>query len=464
MSNKNEIPILIGALLVTLGIVGGGGWFLFNRMNPAAVTPGLSTTGNIPRELQANVSAGEKVLVPTMDNETKLFASKAIAEGKNEEALEKLTQHLEKFPNDPEAWIYLNNVRALGHNPLQIAVVAPVGSSLNIAQEILRGAAQAQEEINQKGGINGRFLHITIINDSNDGNLAQQFAGALVKQEQILGVVGHNASSATLGAAPTYEAGGLVLVNATSDANGITNVGDHIFRVIPQINTSAQTLVQQVSKDTKKVAVCYDSKAPDGVSFYQEFTTGLLAQGGQLAPTVCDLSEPNFNSQAKMAEIVASGAQGLLILPHIDRLDRAFGLGTANQGRLKLYGNSPLSTIKTLEQGQGMVGLTVAIPWSSKSETNRPFAQAARKFWGGDVSWRTAATYDAVYTLANALAIAPSRQGLQKALTEPEFVSSTINGKVSFLPNGDRAGQATLVQIKPSPSHMTGYDFFPINR
>jgi uncharacterized membrane protein len=29
MSNKNEIPILIGALLVTLGIVGGGGWFLF---------------------------------------------------------------------------------------------------------------------------------------------------------------------------------------------------------------------------------------------------------------------------------------------------------------------------------------------------------------------------------------------------------------------------------------------------
>ncbi|MBE9241996.1 ABC transporter substrate-binding protein [Synechocystis salina] len=463
MSNKKEIPILIGALLVTLGIVGAGGWFLFNRMNPAAVTPGPATTVPMPRELQANASAGERVLVPTMDNETKLFASKAIAEGKNAEALAQLTQHLEKSPNDPEAWIYFNNLRALDHNPLQIAVVAPVGSSLNIAQEILRGAAQAQEEINQKGGIDGRFLHITIVNDANDGTLAQQFAGALIKQNQILGVVGHNASSATLSAAPTYEAGGLVLVNATSDANGITNVGDHIFRVIPQINTSAQTLVQQVGKEVDRVAVCYDSKAPDGVSFYQEFTTGLLASGGQLAPTVCDLSEANFNSQAKMAEIVASGAQGLLILPHIDRLDRAFALGDANRGRLKLYGNSPLSTIKTLEQGRGMVGLMVAIPWSSKSEANRPFAEAARKFWGGDVSWRTAATYDAVYTVANALAIAPSRPGLQKALKEPEFVSSTINGEVSFLPNGDRAGQATLVKIKPSPSHVTGYDFFPVN-
>ena len=81
MSNKNEIPILIGALLVTLGIVGGGGWFLFNRMNPAAVMPGLSTTGSMPRELQANVSTGEKVLVPSMDTDTRLFASEAIAEG-----------------------------------------------------------------------------------------------------------------------------------------------------------------------------------------------------------------------------------------------------------------------------------------------------------------------------------------------------------------------------------------------
>jgi branched-chain amino acid transport system substrate-binding protein len=80
------------------------------------------------------------------------------------------------------------------------------------------------------------------------------------------------------------------------------------------------------------------------------------------------------------------------------------------------------------------------------------------------VSWRTAATYDAVYVVANALAVAPSREGLQKVLTEPEFVSSTINGEVRFLPNGDRAGEATLVQIKPSPSHVTGYDFFPINR
>jgi branched-chain amino acid transport system substrate-binding protein len=461
MSNKNEIPILLGALLITLGIVGAGGWFLVNRLNSSG--PGLSPSVPIAKELQENLSAGERILIPTMDNENKLFASKAIAEGKNEEAIQRLTEYLKKSPNDPEALIYLNNLQALDHNPLQIAVVAPVGSSLNISQEILRGAAQAQTEINKSGGLNGRFLHITIINDSNDTTLAPQFAEALVERKEILGVVGHNASSATLAAAPTYQAGGLVLVNPTSDANGITNVGDYIFRVIPNINTSAKSLVQQVKKENDKVAVCYDSQAPDGVSFYQEFTTSLLASGGQLAPIVCDLSDPAFNSQTKMTEIVADGAQGLLILPHIDRLNKAYELGAANRGKLRLYGNSPLSTIKTLEQGPAMEGLTVAIPWSSKSATNAPFAKAARQFWGGDVSWRTAGAYDAVYAVANGLEIAASREGLQKALSEPDFVSATINGEVRFLPNGDRAGQATIVRIKPSKDHVTGYDFLPVN-
>lgn len=51
MFNKNEIFILIGVLLVILGIVGGGGWFLFNRMNFVMVGFGLFIMGFMLREL-----------------------------------------------------------------------------------------------------------------------------------------------------------------------------------------------------------------------------------------------------------------------------------------------------------------------------------------------------------------------------------------------------------------------------
>jgi branched-chain amino acid transport system substrate-binding protein len=51
---------------------------------------------------------------------------------------------------------------------------------------------------------------------------------------------------------------------------------------------------------------------------------------------------------------------------------------------------------------------------------------------------------------------------LQKAIKSPQFMAKSINGEVKFLANGDRAGKALILQVKPSPSHATGYDFVPI--
>lgn len=459
MANKREIPILVGALVLTLGILGAGVWFVGQRLQPGG---GGGFGGWGKGNLAKNISTGSQVLIPGQDDAAKQLATQAIAEGKTGEAMQRLTNYVAQYPNDPEARIYLNNLRAVAHRPLTLAVVAPIGSSLNIAQEILRGAAQAQEEINQQGGIQGRFLQLTLVNDANDPAIAQQVAQTLVDSPDILGVVGHNASTASLSAAPVYQAGQLVMVTPTSFANGLVDIGNYIFRVVPSVKVAAQTLVQRVKNHSRKIAVCYDSQAPDGVSFYQEFTASLAAAGKPLAPTVCDLHDPGFNAGAEIQEAVASGADSLLILPHVDRMAKAYELGTANQGRLKLLGSSTLFTIKTLEQGKTMAGLTIAVPWSSKNPANRPFAQAARKLWGGDVSWRTAGAYDAVFALANGLKVGQTRTELQQALAQPKFVSKTLNGEVRFLPNGDRTGQAIIVQIQPAKTHVTGYDFIPV--
>ncbi|HBY75884.1 MAG TPA: ABC transporter substrate-binding protein, partial [Cyanobacteria bacterium UBA11148] len=50
----------------------------------------------------------------------------------------------------------------------KIAVSVPMESNLNKAQEILRGVAQAQNEVNRNGGINGMLLKVAIANDEND--------------------------------------------------------------------------------------------------------------------------------------------------------------------------------------------------------------------------------------------------------------------------------------------------------
>jgi branched-chain amino acid transport system substrate-binding protein len=40
----------------------------------------------------------------------------------------------------------------------------PIGSNPDVAAEMLRGIVQAQEEIDKKGGINGKLLELKIFN------------------------------------------------------------------------------------------------------------------------------------------------------------------------------------------------------------------------------------------------------------------------------------------------------------
>ncbi|NJQ97654.1 MAG: ABC transporter substrate-binding protein [Hydrococcus sp. CSU_1_8] len=108
-----------------------------------------------------------------------------------------------------------------------------MGSNLNVAKEILRGVAQAQHEINQKGGIGGKLVQVKIANDENSPEIAKQIAKELVRNKKIIAVIGHNSSDASLAAAPIYQEGELVAISPTSVARELSGIGNYIFRTTP---------------------------------------------------------------------------------------------------------------------------------------------------------------------------------------------------------------------------------------
>ncbi|WP_408967520.1 ABC transporter substrate-binding protein, partial [Planktothrix sp.] len=136
------------------------------------------------------MSMGDKILVPTLTNSNKLAGVEAIAVGNFEQAVTSLTSYLQENLNDPEARIYLNNAQ-IGKQPSHtIAVSVPISNDVNGALEMLRGVAQAQKEINEAGGINKIPLRILIADDNNQPDTAKQIAEELVKNPDVLGVVG----------------------------------------------------------------------------------------------------------------------------------------------------------------------------------------------------------------------------------------------------------------------------------
>lgn len=459
MSKKNSPPPIV---FITLGLLALAGFhWISSQSSKLQQSPVTVTLSNPSYSLQDRISNGEKMFISSEATSEKQQGIAALANGDRQEAIASFEKSLKTDRNDPETLIYLNNAKA-GDNALKIAISVPISSNLNVAQEMLRGAAQAQNEIDRNGGINSKKLKIQIIDDSNDPEIAKQVATELVRDTQILAVVGHNASDASLAAAPIYQQGGLVMITPTSFANNLSGFGSYIFRTVPNIRFMADLLADYAANQarTPNVAVCYDAQAQDNLSFKDEFVASLSAKGGKLVPLDCDFSSPNFNANDAIAQATSNGANAMLLSPHVDRLDRAIEVARANRGQLTLLSSPTLYTIKTLESGQRDIsGLVLPVPWHPSTFANNSFASNARQTWGGVVNWRTATSYDATRAIIAGLQQNNTRQGLQGALRSPNFLADGSGEKIKFLPTGDRASTPILVRVQ---SRNSGYDFVPM--
>jgi branched-chain amino acid transport system substrate-binding protein len=458
-SNKMPPPIVF----ILLGILGVFGWYKFqpfspqNKINVEGKAP-LGSTFPSQSTLFSRFSSGERLLIGANATVYKQQGIAAYEQQDYAQAAEYFKQSLTQDANDPETLIYLNNAQVAAFQPLKIAVVVPIGSNLDVAQEMLRGVAQSQTEFNQQGG----KLQIQIINDENNSELAKQIAQTLVKNTEVLAVIGSNASNASLAAAPIYQSGKMVMITPTSTSEQLSNFGNYIFRAAPTNDVMANALAEYVVKTAKRknVAVCYDSQAIDNVTFKDSFIPSLIANGGNYINTQCDLAAPDFNGEIAVNNLISSGAEAVLLAPHIDRLNRAIDLAKANNWKMELLGTFSLDTAKITQTGQGdLNGVVLPVPFHYQQDSAQDFTARAIKIWGSDVNltWRTATSYDATKAIAFGLSHNPTREALQENLHNSQLSIAGANSQVKFLPSGDRTLKTALVKVKANPER--GYYF-----
>lgn len=469
MSQKNETTILVLALLITLGLVCGGVWWFTNRsgvkvgnlLTPNEENPGATIPTN--QSVQDRISFGEKTLIPGEVPPAKRAGVEAIAAGTYDEAIANLESALRVNRNDPEARIFLNNARIGKQKSYTIATSVPIGTAPNGSLEILRGVAQAQNEINSSGGIKGVLLKVAIANDNDNPEIARQIATALVNNADMLGVVGPNASDATLAAGTVYQSGELVAISPTSTSVKLSGFSRYIFRTVPSDYVAARALANyMVTLQRKNAAVYFNSKSGYSQSLKSEFVTAVLLGGGKVSSEL-DLSNPGFSAAQSVNQATKLGAQVLMLAVNVDELDKALQVVQVNRKRLNLLGGDDVYTPKTLEVGgDAAVGMVLAVPWHLNGDPTSAFPRQSRQLWGADVNWRTALSYDATRAVSAALERNPTRTGVQQALSSSDFSTTGASGTIQFLQSGDRNAAVQLVKIVPGSRSGTGYDFVPV--
>ncbi|MEH1801249.1 MAG: ABC transporter substrate-binding protein [Nostoc sp.] len=467
-SNFNFLNYLIACIIGVMGVVLGGTVVYFFRTedkSQSVVQPRVNSCAKETYSLNDRISLGEEILLRQDTNPDKEAGVKAFLEGECQTAIDKFNSYRQGNLSDPEALIYLNNAKARKKGErLKIAVSVPIGTNPNVAKEMLRGVAQAQDEVNNsKDRIKGKLLEVAIANDDNDSSEAQNIAKQFVNDQTILAVVGHNASEAAVPAAFEYKSGKLVMLSPTSFDQRLSGLSNYIFRTV-NTNNLAKSLSDYRIKTVAKtnIVICVDPESPDNKWFADEFSKSIEQANYKINSTPCNLSDSAFNPNAMISQAISSGADGLFLAPYINRINKALEVARANKGRLQLFSSPTMYTQQTLAEGKAYInGMVLAVPWYPQAIPGNPFPQNAQKLWGGPVNWRTATTYDATMAIAKGLQQSNTREGLQKALHSPGFSIDGATGNIQFSQSGDRKDNAiSLVKVQQIPG-TDKYEFVP---
>jgi ABC-type branched-subunit amino acid transport system substrate-binding protein len=463
-----KIPVTFVALTTVVSVFGFGIYQQLSRTCPPGENRELGVLGVSCVVDNSKISRGERTLFPNKNNPSRDQGIAAFKNGNYQAAAKLFQQSIEAKQKDPELVIYYNNARARQQgSPFILAVVVPIGTNPNDAQEILRGVAQAQNQFNNKG-LNNRFLEIVIANDDNKES-AQQVAQQLAKDNSILGVIGHNSSDATQKALPEYEKAGLAIISPT--ATSILLKSSVFFRAVHSDQVTGTKLAEYTYNNLqlKRAVIFANPNSPYSNSIREVFINRFEKLGGEVVrKPLINLTDPNFDARIEISATVYSKdkfAQAAILFPDTQSADIGIKIATEitrrnaklkdapQSGRvkdLKMLGGGSLYGDDTLKNGgKNVEGLIVAIPWFRESSPAKAFAERSEQEWGGGISWRTASSFDATQAFIKALSNNATRTNLLEKLPSINLDRNETSGyQLKFTEEREREGQSILVQVK----------------
>ncbi|AET56933.1 putative high-affinity branched-chain amino acid ABC transporter, amino acid-binding protein [Paenibacillus terrae HPL-003] len=323
---------------------------------------------------------------------------------------------------------------------IQIGLSAPIsGTEAQYGEAYKNGAGLAVKEINDAGGINGKKVELVIQDDKGDAGEAVNVANKFTSNKDILAVVGHFNSSATLAAAPIYNKNKIVEVAPSSSAPGVTNAGDYTYRVITTDAFQADYLAKW-SKELgyKKVALIYE-QTDFGLGLLDVYKDAAPKNGVQLVaneayvPGTKDFSTILTKIKEQQPDAIFIGGfynEAALVAQQAQKLN----LKTDFIGVDSLYSGALLELGGQSVEGFKLIGFFY--PGGSNAEANK-FAKAYEAAYSKQPDNHAAYAYDAASVILDAIKKGGTdRESIKKQLdTLKDFKGAT--GTLTFDQNGD---------------------------
>ena len=336
----------------------------------------------------------------------------------------------------------------------KIGVMAPLtGDAASVGLPIQKALKIAFDEVNAKGGVNGKKLE-PIYEDSKcnpkDGNAAAQ---KLISVDNVKVIIGGVCSGETLGAAPITEANKVLLISPSATSPDITKAGDFVFRTAPSdayAGAVASDYAFNELNSRKAAIISENTDYAQGLK--RVFAENFVKLGGEIvADETYNPEDADFRTQ--VTKVKAAGPnviyivpqtppKGILLIKQIREAGVTAQLVTAEVliGRNVVKENwADMEGLIGIEQKfdeKGTKAAALLAKYRQQTNEEAPFPGYM------------AGAYDIVYLIADAIA----KNGYDsEALKNYFYAIEDYNGaagKITMYQNGDPIMEYSVQQVK----------------
>jgi len=292
---------------------------------------------------------------------------------------------------------------------------ALTGPTATFALSGKNGSALAADELNAAGGVLGKRIEFVVEDDRNEASEAASAVSKLITRDHVVALIGENASSRTLAAAPIAQSYGVPIISPSSTNVEVTKKGDYVFRVcfIDSYQGGVLSSFAYRTLNARKAAVLVDARNDYSVGLAAAFRERFEKEGGRIVGEM-KYTEGDSDFSAQLTAIRDLQPDVLFVPGYytdaglVARQAKSLGLSAT------LLGADGWDSPKLAEIGGAAVeGAYFSNHYSvdDPSPVGRRFVDAYRKRYRADPDSIAALSYDAVRLLADAIRRAGSTEG-----------------------------------------------------
>ena len=196
--------------------------------------------------------------------------------------------------------------------PLKIgALLAVTGPASFLGAPEARTLEMLVEELNAKGGVDGRKIELIVKDTTGSPEKAVSFAKQLIEEDQVFAIIGPATSGETLQIKALVEEAKSLMISCAAAEKIVDPVAPHVFNVAPKDRYAAEMIALRMKKLGIKKVGLLSSNTGFGKAGKEQVEKVLPAAGIELvANEVYDKAATDLT--AEVTKVKAAGAEAIL--------------------------------------------------------------------------------------------------------------------------------------------------------